>query len=146
MIGNYTEFWTVWIDFNQNESFTDPGEQVATFTTTNTNPNYTKIFIPDNASLGNTRMRIQMKRGSFSTSCEAFPYGEVEDYTLSITQQLKGGTSEYSSSNNTTLFPNPFNENFTLNFESENAEDARIEISDITSRIIFSHPMSVQKD
>lgn len=145
MIGNYTEFWTVWIDFNQNESFTDPGEQVATFTTTNTNPNYTKIFIPDNASLGNTRMRIQMKRGSFSTSCEAFPYGEVEDYTLSITQQLKGGTSEYSSSNNTTLFPNPFNENFTLNFESENAEDARIEISDITSRIIFSHPMSVQK-
>lgn len=145
MIGNYTEYWTMWIDFNQNGSFTDPGEQVATFTTTNTNPNYTKIFIPDNAQLGDTRMRLQMKRGSFSSSCETFPYGEVEDYTVNISQQLKSNTSEYGLSKNTSLFPNPFNEDFTLNFESEFAEDARIEITDLTGKVINSYQMYVQK-
>lgn len=45
---------------------------------------------------GATRMRVQMKYNAYSTSCETFSYGEVEDYTVTIV----GGTNTISEINN----------------------------------------------
>ncbi|MFT7250773.1 MAG: hypothetical protein ACI9FW_000488, partial [Flavobacterium sp.] len=41
--------------------------------------------IPTSASTGVTRMRVSMKYNGVPTSCEAFSYGQVEDYTINIT-------------------------------------------------------------
>ncbi len=82
----YTEVWNVWIDFNNNGVFTDAGEQVVTSRSNATAANLTSTFtIPATATVGNTRMRVSMKYNATATSCETFSYGEVEDYTLSIT-------------------------------------------------------------
>ncbi len=81
--GTFPIFFGVWIDFNQDKDFDDPGEQVVnsgqginTFNTT--------INIPASALTGTTRMRAIVKFGAPPTSCENFTFGEVEDYTIDI--------------------------------------------------------------
>lgn len=86
----YTEYFTVWIDFDQSGTF-DASEQVYTSGATTTFPNTGNITIPTTASLGLTRMRISMKYNAASTACETFTYGEVEDYCVNI---INGGTPQ----------------------------------------------------
>ena len=77
---NTTQQGRVWIDFNKNNTFEDI-EMVAAFNRTNTIGN---VYIPINAILGNTRMRVSLKTIGVPTSCEIFDKGEVEDYTINI--------------------------------------------------------------
>ncbi len=80
---SYTEYWKVWIDFNQDGTFDSNEEVVSGSSSSSGNLSYT-FTIPTDALSGNTRMRVSMKWGSTPTSCEAFGYGEVEDYTVNI--------------------------------------------------------------
>jgi len=88
---HFTEYIQVWIDFNQNENFNDPGELVLSevyengVNGTSAIPVSGNISIPSNATSGNTRMRVAMQRDQASSSCEMFDLGEVEDYTINIT-------------------------------------------------------------
>ncbi len=91
--------FSVWIDYNQNNSFADDGELVytgvltgATLTTSG------NITIPLTAAPGNTRMRV---RSNFSTApllseaCTNLDYSETENYTVNI---VAGNTMTYVSS------------------------------------------------
>ena len=76
----------VWIDFNQNGSFTDPGERVFVSAQGN-GPHTGNITIPATSLLGPTRMRIRMHDAGFGgnvTPCGNSAYGQVEDYTVNI--------------------------------------------------------------
>ena len=86
---NYNELWQIWIDFNQDGDFLDPGEEVVKIKSRETIT--TNLSIPVNAKPGVTRCRISMKFASESNTCGEFPYGEVEDYSLNIS----GGTQNY---------------------------------------------------
>ncbi|MDX1478053.1 MAG: GEVED domain-containing protein [Saprospiraceae bacterium] len=79
----WNEYFRVWIDFNKDGEFDDPGEEVFSDgpTTTNVSGTYT---IPATALLGTTRLRVSMKYNGFPGPCETFSYGEVEDYTIEI--------------------------------------------------------------
>lgn len=80
----YSEDYSVWIDYNQDGDFRDPGEQVWTQSATQTTP-VSGIFTPPSSAIeGATRMRVSMKYNTIPTSCETFQYGEVEDYTVNI--------------------------------------------------------------
>ncbi len=82
----------VWIDFNQNGSFTDPGERVVA-TTVSTNPAVASITIPVTASIGPTRMRIRMYWQPSDPDpgpCGNTAYGQVEDYTVNIQPCIQG--------------------------------------------------------
>ncbi|MFK7807264.1 MAG: HYR domain-containing protein [Saprospiraceae bacterium] len=92
----YNEYVRVWVDFNQDFDFNDPGELLLEEALPVGTPNYpptaspllnTTITIPATALTGSTRMRIAMKRDAFPDACEEFGTGEVEDYTLVITDQ-----------------------------------------------------------
>ncbi|TGV04606.1 choice-of-anchor D domain-containing protein [Flavivirga rizhaonensis] len=80
----YDEGYSVWIDYNQNDDFTDPGEQVWSQAASQTTPVSGSFTIPGTATTGNTRMRVSMKYNGIPTSCESFAFGEVEDYTVNI--------------------------------------------------------------
>ncbi|WP_338648594.1 GEVED domain-containing protein [Flavobacterium sp. KS-LB2] len=80
----YSEGYAVWIDYNKNGLFTDAGELVWSKATSTTTPATGTITIPASAALGTTRMRVSMKYNAIPTSCEAIPYGQVEDYTVNI--------------------------------------------------------------
>ncbi|MEP0986786.1 S8 family serine peptidase [Ekhidna sp.] len=81
----YNEAYSVWIDYNKDGDFLDAGEQVWTQAATQTTPVSGSFTVPSSAVEGNTRMRVSMKYNGIPTSCEAFQYGEVEDYTVNIT-------------------------------------------------------------
>ena len=91
----YREYWRVWIDFNQDGDFDDAGELVVQRNSFYTINDY--FYIPSTALSGQTRMRVSMKFGSYANSCEVFPEGEVEDYTIDISicdNVTDGGTIE----------------------------------------------------
>ena len=79
----YPEYWRIWIDYNADGDFTDAGEMVYDAGSTNTAAVSGSFTVPASAA-GSTRMRVQMKYNAAPTSCEAFGYGEVEDYTVNI--------------------------------------------------------------
>ncbi|MDQ2178988.1 S8 family serine peptidase [Marinifilum sp. D714] len=81
---SYTEFWHVWIDFNQNGTF-DSNELMVSGSSSSSGTLSETFTVPNDASLGNTRMRVTMKYNSAADPCETFSYGEVEDYTVNIT-------------------------------------------------------------
>ena len=104
----YTEFWSVWIDYNKDGTF-DAAEQVVS-ESTNSSANQTYTFsVPTTALSGNTRMRVSMKYNSAQGPCETFTYGEVEDYTVNIGGVVSKGNdiAQIPLSNKVNLYPNP---------------------------------------
>lgn len=78
------ETWSVWIDFNGNNDFSDAGEQVFTHPGSAGAVSGT-VAIPPSAKAGNTRMRVSMKFSDPAQACETdFYAGETEDYTINI--------------------------------------------------------------
>ena len=80
----YNEGYAVWIDYNQNGDFGDSGELVWSKSASKTTPVSGSFTVPSGALNGATRMRVSMKYNGIPTPCEAFSYGEVEDYTINI--------------------------------------------------------------
>ncbi|WP_308366245.1 MULTISPECIES: Ig-like domain-containing protein [unclassified Microbulbifer] len=77
----YTTYWRVFIDWNQDGSFTsdeivfsDSGDASVTGS----------ITTPDNALAGNTRMRVSMQSGGYPGPCGTLSSGEVEDFRINI--------------------------------------------------------------
>jgi hypothetical protein len=90
----WDEYWRVWIDFNHDGVFSTPDEVVqqqilaAPAAGTPSASVSGNINVPISTLTGPTRMRVSMKRGTFPTSCETLPFGEVEDYTVNIVNSL----------------------------------------------------------
>jgi bacillolysin len=80
----YNEGYSVWIDYNKDGDFADAGEQVWTKAASQTTPVSGSFTVPTSATTGTTRMRVSMKYNGVPTACEAFSYGEVEDYGITI--------------------------------------------------------------
>ncbi len=79
----YNEYWSIWIDLNQDGDFEDANELV--FSTNGITTMSGSFEIPNNALSGSTRMRVSMKWNSAPPPCGGFTYGEIEDYTIQIT-------------------------------------------------------------
>ncbi len=80
---SYTEYWKIWIDYDQNGTF-DDDEVIASGSSSSSANLSVAVTIPTSASLGTTTMRVSMKYNAEQTACETFTYGEVEDYTVNI--------------------------------------------------------------
>ncbi len=79
----YAEHFSVWMDWNGDGDLTDAGEHVVE--TTGNKKISISIKVPVNASNGKTRMRISMQWNKAITNpCSNLSYGEVEDYSVSI--------------------------------------------------------------
>ncbi len=114
---NSTEFSQgarVWIDYNEDGDFNDIGEQVAEIASF-TNAKTINFTVPNGAIDGVTRLRVAMKYTGFSsalpTPCESYSGGEVEDYCVKIEKFI--GTHDVNN-HGIQVFPNPFNNYFTV--------------------------------
>ena len=81
----YNEGYAVWIDYNQNGTFGDAGELVWSKSPSKDTSVTGNFTVPAAALTGNTRMRVAMQYNAVPNSCGEFTYGEVEDYTVSVT-------------------------------------------------------------
>ena len=89
IIADVYEYLYVFIDWNQNEVLNDPGEVYTLAENVSAPGPYTaNITIPMEADLGNTRMRVLLGFAeSTPNPCQIFSGdGEVEDYTVNITE------------------------------------------------------------
>lgn len=102
--GSWVGFW---IDFNDNNSFGDPGEFVGGNSTVSTlnsiasDSPTAQVNIPAGAALGNHRMRVRLVFGAanqpnLSTSCTTYNYGETHDYTANITAPCAAPSTQAS--------------------------------------------------
>ncbi len=80
------EYWQVWIDFDQDGSFTSNEMVLASSTPSNTAISG-MIGVPINANLGPARMRISMRDDVSDNVCGTFANGEVEEYMIFIDSQ-----------------------------------------------------------
>src|SRR5690606_8065641 len=79
---------TVWVDWNNDGDFGDPGEMVCQGTSTANVPTTTTMTftVPAGASLGTHRMRVGgMDFGPLTNPCQAGNWQAFEDYTLFVT-------------------------------------------------------------
>ncbi len=81
----YNEGYAVWIDYNKDGDFTDADELVWSQSPTRNTSVSGTFTIPNQAIEGSTRMRVSMKYNGIPSNCESFQYGEVEDYTVTVT-------------------------------------------------------------
>ncbi len=141
----YTEYWSVWIDYNQNGIF-DATEQIVS-NASNSSANQSFNFtIPNTALSGNTRMRVSMKYRDPSGPCESFTYGEVEDYTVNI------GVASLSTRNNSSqhesyelfLFPNPVIKG-VLFVNTQMQKDASFKIINYMGQIVMNNQLAQNK-
>jgi hypothetical protein len=87
--GNFTNGVKIFIDYNQNGLFTDPGENVYTSALGTAGPHTEtgSIVIPMTATVGLTKMRIvNVETATMSTinPCGTYTWGETEDYLVNI--------------------------------------------------------------
>ena len=127
----YAEGYAVFIDYNGDGDFTDSGEKVVSKAASLTSPQTVTFTIPTTTSLGSKTMRVVMKRGGIPEACDAFAYGQVEDYLINIISTSRGETVEVAAETAQTettsvekldfkLYPNPVS-GTELNISVENA-------------------------
>jgi subtilisin family serine protease len=104
----FTEYHTVWIDYNQDGQFTtnevvlESGARRDTVTTT-------QFTIPSSAPNGPTRMRVVMVSRDLGTACSisSSVYGEVEDYCVVIDNTTATQNIAPDPGIKLAVFPNP---------------------------------------
>ena len=81
-------FWRVWIDYNYDRDFDDPGELVLQNEERSDTVFSGVVLIPPVDSLGNTLMRVSMRTVLsdvlYPEACDTLDFGEVEDYCVEI--------------------------------------------------------------
>jgi hypothetical protein len=89
----------VWVDWNQDLDFDDPGESIAVDGSPGAGPYAAHITPPLDAVLGETRMRIRVVRGETPPPCGGTDSGEVEDYTIEVADycEASSGCGQYIS-------------------------------------------------
>jgi len=150
---SYTEYWHVWIDFDHNGTF-DSDEEVVSGSSSSADKLEASFDIPNGATTGQTRMRVTMKYNGAASPCESFDYGEVEDYTVNITEN----TSNYylTDEDNATklknadaktgikVYPNPAEENITLEIKA-GKRNTTVSIYSTNGSLVKTVPMNSSK-
>ena len=86
----YPKYWRIWADLNQDGDFDDAGEKL--FEGSGSNDPTGTISVPVTALEGDTRLRVSMGLYNYPNPCGDFVSGEVEDYTLKISEGVPGPT------------------------------------------------------
>ncbi len=84
----YTQYASVFVDWNNDADFEDAGEMVLSYLYLqgDGSPGFGELFVPANAQNGNYRVRVisqSPNQGTPTDPCYAY-YGEVEDYTITV--------------------------------------------------------------
>lgn len=147
--GNYQIITYVWIDWNQNCSFDDPGEQYDLGTSVGINNEATTnsplaITVPEDAVLGSTIMRVATKYNQAPTSCENNYDGEVEDYTINVLAALS--TDEYTLKSSISLYPNPTTSELNIGLKNTNDLPDSYEVYNMLGQSIMRKTIATDAD
>jgi bacillolysin len=136
----YTEYWRVYIDWNQDGDFADAGETVVSTSSKLSSTLSGSFTVPTTALSGATRMRVSMKYNAAQTSsCETFSYGEVEDYTVNVVSAAIAAREESTFGTAFGVYPNPVKDQ--LNIRAEGFENGTIRITNMLGEEVYNSRM-----
>jgi hypothetical protein len=143
--GDYTVATRVWVDWNQNCSFDDPGEQYDLGTATNVSNGASSssplVFtVPANAALGTTLMRVSTKFQSAADACDNGYDGEVEDYTLNVVNSLS--QTDFTIED-LKIYPNPNQGRFNIQFQTPIQTEFEIQVFNIQGKSLYKKTYDV---
>lgn len=82
---SWSQGFRIWVDWNNDFDFNDPGENVWNSGSSSTSPFTGSITAPANATGGTYRMRVRCQfAGVPSDPCNSLTYGEAEDYDIVV--------------------------------------------------------------
>lgn len=125
---------TVWVDWDQDQDLGGDGE---TFTLTSDDDGATftgSIEPPAGALLGATRLRVRMAYDEAPDPCNVAGYGDVEDYTVLVTN---GTNLPEHLAGRWSIFPNPTNGDITIKGMLLSGL-SHVEVRDMTGRIVYT--------
>ncbi len=142
----FSEYFTAWIDYNQDGDFGDSGEEVFDPGNLSSQTVTGSVVIPPAAVPGLTRLRVIMRFNEKPGACDdGFNFGEVEDYCVNI---LKGEPPECSVPSNFTAYNIGFSTttlgwdttanalNYKLRYRQTAAGDwTELEVNDTTTTV-----------
>ena len=128
----------IWVDWNQDEDFEDAGEEMVC-ESNNGGEGTFDITVPENAIPGPARMRIRIKYNGSDCGdpCGTTTFGEVEDYTLNVSNWLSvSSTSSTVTPGNTDIIDVTFSSfdleigtyNATITIESNDTDTPNFEV------------------
>jgi hypothetical protein len=137
--GSGGQHWVnVWIDDNDDGVFATSEALLLNLDVPATAPVSTVIAIPSTATLGNHRMRVICYYSSSSLTnpdaCGPLPYGETEDYmvTIAVPTNIKNNVL---TSGSLTIYPNPANEMVTI-FTELLTSDSKVFVYNIVGDVV----------
>lgn len=128
----------VYIDWNKDNDFADAGERVGYVLVGAGWSNQFTFTVPTNATNGTLRMRCRI---SYSPDegpidpCGTTTDGEVEDYSV-LVQTASTGITENDVFGAVNIYPNPFNEQLTVDLSSVKDQDVSVQIFDLTGKLL----------
>lgn len=108
--GEYTDYFTVFADWNQDGDFDESNEMYLVGTLFNSTGEdgqqlTGEIEVPADAAIGSTRMRVLKNWDASPTNpCGSYEYGQTEDYNLIVEENM--GVNDLNNSG-LTYYPNP---------------------------------------
>lgn len=122
--GTHLEYFSVWIDFNQDGIFDNTERVYEKGLTTQLFKD--SISIPENATPGGTRMRIAIQfrvpGGPCTYNTGPDGGGEVEDYCVQIIDRTTAAPAPLTPQPALRLYPNPFTEQLQVALELPHAQ------------------------
>ncbi|WP_296381761.1 M14 family zinc carboxypeptidase [Winogradskyella sp.] len=144
---NYDEAVSVWIDYNQDGTFSASEKVLSSNSSEVQTVSNTNFTVPSEAKLGDTVMRVIMKYyGSANQTqdnpCESFDDGEVEDYTVNLFEQVLDIDDQ--SLENISLYPNPFKDVIDIKLPSSlTGNTLTFNIYDVLGRSIITNTLEL---
>ncbi len=138
----YPMYLRVYVDLNQNGTFTGPGELAYSTSVFAQGPISGTLNIPATALTGSTRMRVVMVEGDpATTSCDYYNIGETEDYCVNLVDNTTG-VAETTAAAQLHVFPNPFTSLLTVSMGMHKAGVVTCTVRALTGQALLTQTVA----
>jgi len=128
---------TAWFDWNRDGDFEDANEEYALSFSVSGGLGQAvgTILVPDDASLGTTRMRVRVTYNATPLACGNASYGEIEDYGIQVEDNRSEIERTIADNAAINLYPNPTSDFFKIELNGISTE-MTVKIINLTGSVI----------
>ncbi|WP_461629414.1 C25 family cysteine peptidase [Labilibaculum euxinus] len=128
---------TAWFDWNRDGDFEDSEEEYALSFSISGGLGQAvgAVSVPDDASLGTTRMRIRVTYNATPLACGNASYGEIEDYGVQVQDSRSERERAIADNVTISLYPNPTTDSFKIELNGISST-MKIKIVGLTGNVI----------
>ena len=128
----------IWIDYNNDQDFSDAGEQVGYVLVATGWSNVFNFTVPSTAALGTTRMRVRISYATDGaiTPCGNASYGETEDYRINIT--ATSGLDALMELQ-VPMYPNPTANEVSIDLKEIHDITTRVSVKDLFGKVLYEN-------